>query len=91
MSRPKRNLQSGFCYHITTRCNNREFRLTRLECREVLLYAIKKAQSKYEFKLYALCITSNHVHYLLKPQRLKTFPTSCTGSTGTLQCASIRC
>ncbi|MDZ8105873.1 MAG: hypothetical protein RM338_09680 [Nostoc sp. DedQUE12a] len=27
MSRPKRNLQSGFCYHITTRCNNREFRL----------------------------------------------------------------
>ncbi len=41
MSRPKRNLQSGFCYHIMTRCNNREFRLTRLECREVFLYAIK--------------------------------------------------
>ncbi|MEC4888340.1 MAG: hypothetical protein SAL70_44600 [Scytonema sp. PMC 1070.18] len=29
MSRPKRNLQAGFSYHITTRCNNREFRLTR--------------------------------------------------------------
>ncbi|MEH2385861.1 MAG: hypothetical protein V7K14_08800 [Nostoc sp.] len=35
MARPKRNLQSGFCDHITTRCNNYEFRLTRLECREV--------------------------------------------------------
>jgi putative transposase len=67
MSRPKRNLQSGFCYHITTRCNNREFRLTRLECRKVFLYAIKKAQEKYKFKLYALCIMLNHVHYLLEP------------------------
>ncbi|WP_260445995.1 MULTISPECIES: transposase [unclassified Nostoc] len=56
MSRPKRNLQSGLCYHITARCNNREFRLTRLEYREVFLYAIKKAQEKYQFKLYALCI-----------------------------------
>jgi putative transposase len=60
MSRPKRNFQPNFCYHITTRCNNREFRLTRFECREVLLYAIKKAQEKYGFKLYALCIMSNH-------------------------------
>ncbi|MEH2297925.1 MAG: hypothetical protein V7K88_02330 [Nostoc sp.] len=54
MSRPRRNFQPGFCYHITTRCNNREFRLTRLECREVFLYAIKKAQQRYGFKLYAL-------------------------------------
>ncbi|MEH2253863.1 hypothetical protein [Nostoc sp.] len=49
MSRPRRNFQPGFCYHITTRCNNREFRLTRLECREVFLYATKKAQQKYGF------------------------------------------
>ncbi|MDZ8051949.1 MAG: hypothetical protein RMX68_012360 [Aulosira sp. ZfuVER01] len=49
MSRPPRNLQPGFCYHITTCCNNWEFRLTRLECREVFLYAIKQAQQKYEF------------------------------------------
>jgi putative transposase len=69
MPRPKRNLQPGFCYHITTRCNNREFRLTQLECREVMLYAIKKAQQKYGFKLYALCIMSNHVHYLLEPKQ----------------------
>jgi len=74
MSRPKRNLQSGFCYHITTRCNNREFRLTRLECREVFLYAIKKAQEKYQFKLYALCIMSNHVHYLLEPKQPEDLP-----------------
>ncbi|MBO3458773.1 transposase [Aetokthonos hydrillicola Thurmond2011] len=74
MSRPKRNFQPNFCYHITIRCNNREFRLTRLECREVLLYAIKKAQEKYGFKVYALCIMSNHVHYLLEPKQPEDLP-----------------
>ncbi|WP_392480043.1 transposase [Nostoc sp. C110] len=74
MPRPQRELKSGFCYHITTRCNNREFRLTRLECREVFLYAIKKAQNKYKFKLYALCIMSNHVHYLIEPQQPEDLP-----------------
>ena len=54
MSRAPRQLVDGFCYHVTTRCNNREFNLSRRDCREVLLYAIKKAQVKYGFKLYAL-------------------------------------
>ena len=67
MSRKPRNLQPGYSYHITTRCNNREFKLSRRECREVFLYAIRKALEKYGFKLYALCIMSNHVHYLLEP------------------------
>ncbi|MEH1928521.1 MAG: transposase [Nostoc sp.] len=74
MSRKPRNYQLSFTYHITTRCNNREFRLTRVECREVFLYAIKKAQDKYRFKLYALCIMSNHVHYLLEPAQPEDLP-----------------
>ena len=64
MSRQPRNFQPGWSYHVTTRCNNREFNLASRECREVFLYAIKKALDKYGFKLYALCIMSNHVHYL---------------------------
>lgn len=67
MPRPARHFQPGYSYHITVRCNNREFRLTRLECRKVFLYALKKARDKYAFKLYALCIMSNHVHYLIEP------------------------
>ena len=74
MARSRRNIQPGHSYHITTRCNNREFRLTRFECREVLIYAIKKAQHKYQFKLYALCIMSNHVHYLLEPSIPEDLP-----------------
>jgi putative transposase len=74
MSRQPRNLKAGYCFHVTVRCNNREFRLIRDECREVLLYAIQKCQEKYGFTLYALCITSNHVHYLLEPVQPDDLP-----------------
>lgn len=50
MSRAPGQLVNGFCYHVTTRCNNREFNLSRRDCREVLLYAIKKAQVNEEDK-----------------------------------------
>ena len=74
MPRQSRDLKPGYCYHITVRCNNREFRLTRGECREVFLYAIHECQQKYGFKLYALCIMSNHVHYLIEPAQPEDLP-----------------
>ena len=74
MARQSRSLQSGYCYHVTVRCNNREFRLLRYECRSVLLYAIKQCQLKYGFRLYALCIMSNHIHYLIEPQGAAALP-----------------
>lgn len=74
MTRTPRTLEQGYCYHITTRCNNREFKLTRLACRQWLLYAIQKCQEKYGFKLYGLCIMSNHVHYLLEPKTPEDLP-----------------
>ena len=69
-----RILKPAYCYHITSRCNNREFRLTRLECRQVFLYALQKVAMKYQFKLYALCIMSNHVHYLIEPANCQELP-----------------
>lgn len=74
MPRLPRQLQADYAYHVTTRCNNREFRLTRLECREVFIYALQKCQRKFEFKLYGLCIMSNHVHYLIEPQAPEDLP-----------------
>lgn len=62
-------MSSNLCFHVTTRCNNREFRLTRHECRQVFLYVLKKAIVKFDFKLYGICIMSNHVHYLLMPEK----------------------
>jgi putative transposase len=40
----------------------------------LLLAAIKRCQDKFGFKLYALCIMSNHVHYLLQPQAPADLP-----------------
>jgi putative transposase len=74
MPRQSRDLKPDFCYHITTRCNNRDFRLTRFECKQVLLMATKQCRDKFGFKLYALCIMSNHVHYLLEPQQPEELP-----------------
>ena len=74
MPRKPRDMQPDYCYHVTVRCNNREFHLTTMSCREILLYAIKKAQAKYGFALYALCIMSNHVHYLLEPREPEDLP-----------------
>ncbi len=67
MARSPRQISENYCYHITVRCNNREFRLTSFECREVLLFAIQRCQEKFGFKLYGICIMSNHIHYLLEP------------------------
>ena len=50
MPRLPRRLHSDYCYHITIRCNNREFRLTRLECRELLLFGVKRCQEKVWFQ-----------------------------------------
>ena len=63
MSRPRLELVPDSCYHVTTRCNNREFHLTQPLCRNLLLYALSQAIKEYGFKLYALCLMSNHVHY----------------------------
>jgi putative transposase len=47
MPRSPRQIKADYCYHITTRCNNRDFRLNRDECRELLLYALEQCQQKY--------------------------------------------
>jgi putative transposase len=65
---------SGQCYHVTVRCNNREFNLLRKHCREVLLYTIQKCKEKYQFKLYGICLMSNHVHYLIEPGVAQELP-----------------
>ncbi len=74
MPRKPRDLNPNYCYHVTVRCNNREFKLIRHECREVFLYALKQAREKFNFTIYALCIMSNHVHYLLEPAQAEDLP-----------------
>lgn len=74
MSRKPRIIQDGYCYHITVRCNNREFRLPKFICKQILLFCLQKCIQEFEFKLYGLCIMSNHVHYLLEPKQPEGLP-----------------
>ena len=74
MGRKIREFNLGYSYHITTRCNNRDFHLAKRENREILLHIIKKAKEKYSFKVYALCIMLNHVHYLIEAEQPEEIP-----------------
>ncbi|MEH2320651.1 hypothetical protein [Nostoc sp.] len=56
MPRKPRNFQAGYSCHITTRCNNREFQLTRHECRQMFLYALKKALGKFSLS-FMVCVS----------------------------------
>jgi putative transposase len=40
----------------------------------VLLFALRRAREKYAFRLYGLCVMSNHVHYLLEPDEPEDLP-----------------
>jgi len=74
MSRKPRNFQANYTYHITTRCNNREFNLRRGWCREVIIYTLQKALKKYDLVIYGLCIMSNHVHYMMASEKPQEWP-----------------
>ena len=67
MPRRRRSFLPGHSYHITMRCNDRAYLLRLPACRRVLLYCARRARDRFGFRLYAVCVMSNHVHYLIEP------------------------
>ena len=74
MARAKRLLPSGCRFHITLRCNSRQFLIAKALRRDVLLAVLKKAKQKFAVKVYGLCLMANHLHLLLKPTDAKELP-----------------
>lgn len=74
MPRPKRHLPEGHSFHITLRCNSRQFLIAKRIRRDVLLVVLEKAKQKYSFRLYGVCLMANHIHLLLKPQDATQLP-----------------
>jgi len=74
MPRPKRHLPQGHSFHITLRCNSRQFLLAKQLRRDVLLVVLEKAQQKYSFRLYGVCLMANHIHLLLRPDTASQLP-----------------
>jgi len=74
MARAKLLLLSGCSFHITLRCNSRQFLIAKALRRDVLLAVLKKAQQKFPVKVYGLCLMANHLHLLIKPTDAKDLP-----------------
>ena len=74
MARAKLLLLSGCSFHITLRCNSRQFLIAKALRRDVLLAVLKKAQQKFAVKVYGLCLMANHLHLLVKPADGKELP-----------------
>jgi putative transposase len=74
MPRSTRHLPQGHSFHITLRCNSRQFLLAKQLRRDVLLVVLEKAQQKYSFRLYGVCLMANHIHLLLRPDTASQLP-----------------
>ena len=74
MSRTPRCLPQGHAFHITLRCNSRQFLIANALRRDVLLAVLQKAKQKFAVKVYGLCLMANHLHLLIKPTDAKELP-----------------
>ena len=74
MPRANRRFEANASYHVTMRCNNQAFDLRRPLARKVLLFCLARAKARFGFRLHGLCVMSNHVHYLIRPERPPDMP-----------------
>ncbi len=74
MPRPRRAFAVRTSYHVTMRCNNQAFDLQRPLCRKALLLCVTRTKQRFGFRLFAICVMSNHVHYLLRPAAPEDMP-----------------
>ena len=74
MPRSPRHLPQGYSFHITLRCNSRQFLIAKGLRRDVLLVVLAKAQAKVPHKLYGVCLMANHLHLLIRPDDASQLP-----------------
>ena len=74
MGRTQLKLPAGHAFHITLRCNSRQFLIAKGLRRDVLLAVLDKAKQKVPHKLYAVCLMANHLHLLLRPDDASQLP-----------------
>ena len=74
MPRRSRLIPQGYSFHVTLRCNSRQFLIAKGLRRDVLLAVLAKAQAKVPYRLYAVCLMANHLHLLLRPDDASQLP-----------------
>lgn len=67
MPRGRRYIVAGHTYHVTHRCHNRAFLLKFKRDRTRYRELLRRRLGEQRISLFSYCITSNHVHLLLRP------------------------
>ena len=66
MPRAPDYLLEGYTYHLTHRCHDREFLLRFAKDRTVYREWLREGVRRHGVPVYAFCITSNHVHVVVR-------------------------
>lgn len=66
MSRPIRIYYPGLIYHVLNRGNNRQVVFVEDEDYRHYLNILQRCKEKFDFKIFAFCLMTNHVHLLLR-------------------------
>ncbi len=66
MGRGRRIVYPGLVYHVIKRGNNRDAVFIEDEDYYHYLNCIERYKKKYDFKLFAYCLVTNHVHMLIR-------------------------
>ena len=61
MGGTQRKLPAGHSFHITLRCNSRQFLIAKGLRRDVLLAVLSKAKQKVPHRLYAVCLMDKQI------------------------------
>jgi REP element-mobilizing transposase RayT len=67
MTHPRIRLTQGHSFHITLRCNSRQFLVAKEWRRDVLLAILKRDQVTVTHRLNGVCLMANHLQLLLRP------------------------
>ena len=59
-------LEEGYTYHLTHRCQNREFHLRFARERTTYRKWLYEGVRRHQVPVYAYCVTHNHVHVVLR-------------------------
>ncbi len=82
MPRKNRYFTQGQLWHVTHRCHNRDFLLKFAKDRAAYRNLLRKKLCQFEVDTYGYCLTSNHVHLLLRSidgRRIAPFMKSVAG------------
>ncbi|MBI4739233.1 transposase [Candidatus Woesearchaeota archaeon] len=72
MPRIARAVAVGFPHHIIQRGNNRQKVFFAQDTREQYLSLLKEYLDKWDATLLTYCLMTNHVHFLIRPNKVES-------------------